>query len=156
MDTPILELLRGVRGELSSAGAGSTVSLARPRARLAWIASLMPPECSEQRRLLDMAGQVAAEIGLGQVGGSRDIYRLQSAVGAVSAVVDYFSNPRSDGATRMIDGARRDLEEAAQRAREMAVTGAPRAVDRSVPRSGVPVLSQFPGTPTHRDNGRER
>ena len=97
-DTSILELLRGVRVDLAHAGAGDTVSLARPRARLAWIASLMPPECSEQRRLLDMAAQFAAEIGLDHSGSRRDMHRLQSAVGAVIAVEDYFLNSRSDEA----------------------------------------------------------
>lgn len=99
-DTSILELLRGVRADLAHASVGDIVSLARPRARLAWIASLMPPECSEQRRLLDMAAQFAAEIGLDHTGSSRDMHRLQSAVGAVSKVEAYFSNPRSDEATR--------------------------------------------------------
>lgn len=99
-DTSILELLRGVRAELAHASAGDIVSLARPRARLAWIASLMPSECSEQRRLLDMAAQCAAEIGMDHSGISRDMLRLQSAVGAVRAVEAYFSNSRAGEATR--------------------------------------------------------
>ena len=99
-DTSILELLRGVRADLAHASANDIVSLARPRARLAWIASLMPPDCSEQRRLLDMAAQWAAEIGMDHSGISRDMLRLQSAVGAVCAVEAYFLDPRSDEATQ--------------------------------------------------------
>ena len=109
LDTALLELLRGVHMDLARATDANTTSLARPRARLAWIASLIPPECAQQRRLLDTAAQVAAEIGLGHVGGIHDATRLQAAVAAVSAVVEYFENPRSEEGRRMMDEAGRQL-----------------------------------------------
>jgi hypothetical protein len=109
LDTSLLELLRGVRVDLACATDTNTTSLARPRARLAWIASLIPPECAQQRRLLDTAAQVAAEIGLGNVGGIHDDTRLRATVAAVSAVVEYFANPRSEDGSRMMEEAGRQL-----------------------------------------------
>ncbi|MDQ2668272.1 MAG: hypothetical protein M3Z05_20065 [Gemmatimonadota bacterium] len=109
LDNSLLELLRGVHVDLTRAVDASTTSLARPRARLAWIASLIPPECVQQRKLLDSAAQVAAEIGLGHVGGIHDATRLEATVAAVNAVVEYFANPRSEEGRRMMEDAVRQL-----------------------------------------------
>jgi hypothetical protein len=108
LDNSLLELLRGVRLDLARSNHPTSVTLARPRARLAWIASLVPPECAEQRRLLDSAAQVAAEIGLGS-SVVQDSVRLRAAVGAVSAVVEYFTDPSSEEGRRMMDEAGRQL-----------------------------------------------
>lgn len=109
LDTSLLELLRGVRVDLARTRDPSTASLARPRARLAWIASLIPPECAHQRHLLDMAAQVAAEIGLGDADTAQDTTRLRAAVAAVNAVVESLANPASHEGTRMMDDARQEL-----------------------------------------------
>lgn len=111
LDNSLLELLRGVRMDLAHAEGPSTISLARPRARLAWIASLIPAECTQQRLLLDSAAQVAAKIGLGHADIAQDAMRLQAAVGAVSAVVEYFADPSSEEGRRMMDEAGRQLAE---------------------------------------------
>ena len=129
LDTSIIELLRGVRVDLAYATGGTTVSLARPRARLAWIASLIPPECTEQRRLLDMSAQVVAEIGLGKIGGMHDISRLRAAVTAVTAVLEYFANPWSAESSRIMAEAAEELTSAAARAREVSATGSMRVAD---------------------------
>lgn len=109
LDTALLELLRAVSVDLARATEANTTSLARPRARLAWIASLIPPECAQQRRLLDTAAQVASEIGLGHVGGIHDATRFEATAAAVSAVVEYFANPRSEEGRRMMEEAARQL-----------------------------------------------
>jgi hypothetical protein len=103
IDSSVLESLRAARVELAHASGGDTVSLARPRARLTWIASIIPAECAEQRRLLEMAAQIASEVGLAQ-SPTRDGARLQSAVDAVTAVLNFFANPGASQTTR-IDGA---------------------------------------------------
>ena len=109
LDNSLLELLRGVRVDLARTTEANTISLARPRARLAWIASQIPPECAEQRRLLDTAAHVAAEIGLGHMGGIHDATRLAAAVAAVNAVIEYFADPRSEESRRMMEEAGRQL-----------------------------------------------
>ena len=98
-DTSIIGLLNGVRVELTSADAGNALSLARPRAMLAWIASLLPPESEEPRRVLDMVAQLGAEIGLGGERDPRDAARLNVAVQAVTAVTDFLANPQSSDGT---------------------------------------------------------
>ena len=109
LDTSIIGLLRGVRVELTCASVGDTLSLARPRARLAWIASLLPPECDDPRRVLDTIAQVGAEIGLGLHRSSRDTIRLKAAVQAVTSVMDHLANPRSSEARRSMEEAERTL-----------------------------------------------
>lgn len=98
-DKSILELLRGVRLELDCANDMDTVSLARPRAKLAWIASLLPEKRPAPRRLLDLAAEVASEIGLDQRELEPDHRRLMATSAAVSAVVEYLMDP-ADSSTQ--------------------------------------------------------
>ena len=98
-DKSILELLRGVRLELDGANDMDTVSLARPRAKLAWIASLLPEKRPAPRRLLDLAAEVASEIGLEQQEVEPDQRRLLATSAAVSAVVEYLMDP-ADSSTQ--------------------------------------------------------
>jgi hypothetical protein len=92
-DRSILELLHGVRLELDSANDVDTVGLARPRAKLAWIASLISEQRPAPRRLLDLAAEVASAIGLDASAGEPDHHRLVATRAAVSAVVEYLKNP---------------------------------------------------------------
>jgi hypothetical protein len=108
-DTSIIGMLQGVRVELTCANAGDALSLARPRARLAWIASLIPPECDEPRRVLEMVAQVGSEIGLGQERDPRDAARLNAVVQAVAAVTDYLENPRATDTIPAMEEAERSL-----------------------------------------------
>jgi hypothetical protein len=92
-DRSILDLLRGVRLELDSAGDVDTVSLARPRAKLAWIASLIPDQRPAPRQLLNLAAEVASVIGIDDSAVEPDQLRLVATRTAVSAVVEYLEDP---------------------------------------------------------------
>lgn len=96
----IPDLLRGVCAELEAASARDSVSLARPRAKLAWIASLVPASCA--RRLLDTASEVTSAIGLNDTQAEADIARLEAARRAVGVVVECLADhPARDLTPRM-------------------------------------------------------
>lgn len=155
MNASILGLLRGVRTELLGASAMDTATLARPRARLAWVASLMPAECSDERSMLDMAAQVAAGIGLGRVGAPRDTCRLQAVAEAITAVEEYISNPHPEEARHMMVEARGKLAAIAAGGRGNAVAGGMRADVRCSARSG-PLLTGVPSAASAlHDRGHE-
>ena len=108
-DRSILELLRGVRLELECANDMDTVSLARPRAKLAWIASLLPEKRPVPRRLLDLAAEVASEIGLEQRELEPDQRRLMATSAAVSAVVEYLMDPAATSTQGLLADAGQQL-----------------------------------------------
>ena len=87
LEESLCELLRGVCDDLDSANARDSATLARPRAKLAWIASLIPSG-NGARHLLDTASELASAIGLydGQAGA--DVIRLEAARSAVRLVID--------------------------------------------------------------------
>jgi hypothetical protein len=92
-DRSLTELLRGVRRELDSASGMDTVSLARPRAKLAWIASLLPDQRPAPRRLLDLAAEVVSAIGLDDRAIEPDHQSLVATRAAVTAVEEYLRDP---------------------------------------------------------------
>lgn len=96
------ELLRGVRAELDTATTADTVSLARPRAKLAWIASMLPAQRAEARRLLDLAAEVASAIGLVETEGDDDTRRLNATRGAVGAALEHLADPDDFGKELLI------------------------------------------------------
>lgn len=94
-DRSIQELLRGVCLELESARRIDSASLARSRAKLAWIASLLPDQCPAPKRLLDLAAEVASAIGLDERMAGPDRRRLHATSAAASAVLEYLRDPAS-------------------------------------------------------------
>jgi two-component system chemotaxis sensor kinase CheA len=96
------ELLRGVRAELDIATTTDTVSLARPRAKLAWIASMLSPQRAEARRLLDLAAEVASAIGLVETEVEEDTRRLNATRGAVGAALEHLADPDDFGKELLI------------------------------------------------------
>lgn len=78
-------MLRGVCADLDAATTCDTASLARPRAKLAWIASLVPD--GGARRLLDAASEVTSIIGLDEAQADADVVRLDAARNAVGLAV---------------------------------------------------------------------
>ena len=87
------DLLRGVRAELDAVTTSDTVTLARPRAKLAWIASTLPPQRAEARRLLDLAAEAASAIGITLESDDEDLRRLSAVRAAVSAAVEHLTEP---------------------------------------------------------------
>ena len=107
MDASIPELLRSVYQELQAASTRDSASLARPRAKLAWIASMVP--ASSARRLLDTASEVASAIGLYETQADADVARLDAARRAVGVVVECLADhpaedvmPRRNGAGQQL------------------------------------------------------
>lgn len=90
LEQSLCDLLRGVREELDAANTRDSATLARPRAKLAWIASLIPPG-NGARRLLDIASELASSIGIYPAQAGADVIRLEAARSAVSLVVDCLS-----------------------------------------------------------------
>jgi hypothetical protein len=91
------ELLRTVRAELDAATQVDTVSLARPRAKLAWIASLLSARNEDARSVLGFASEVASAIGLVEAEIDADRTRLNATRMAVSAVGEYLDDPDNAG-----------------------------------------------------------
>jgi|GEM_PF-4459099 len=108
-DQSILQLLRGVRVELDSVNDLDTVSLARPRAKLAWIASLLSDQRPAPRRLLDLAAEVVSVIGLEESAGDPDHSRLLATSAAVSAVVEYLEDPAATSTQGLVAEAGQQL-----------------------------------------------
>ena len=91
------DLLRGVRAELDAATPGDTATLARPRAKLAWIASMLPTQRGEARRLLDLAAEAASAIGT-TLEGEQEHQRCLNAVrAAVGAAIEHLAAPEDLG-----------------------------------------------------------
>jgi hypothetical protein len=105
IDDSIPELLRGVCDDLDAASTHDAVSLARPRAKLAWIASLVP--ASRERRLLDAAAEVASSIGLYEAQADADVTRLDATRQAVELVVRCLGRENTPDA--QLDSAGRQL-----------------------------------------------
>lgn len=95
MDQSIPILLRGICHELEAATADDTVSLARPRAKLAWIASLVP--ASGARRLLDAAVEATSAIGLYEAQAGADVARLDAARSAVGLAAECIQQGATTG-----------------------------------------------------------
>lgn len=91
------DLLRGVRAELDAATTSDTVTLARPRAKLAWIASTLPPQRADARRLLDLAAEAASAIGITLESDEEDLRRLNAVRAAVCAAVEHLTDPDDFG-----------------------------------------------------------
>ncbi len=108
MDQSITSLLRGICSDLDAAATScDTVSLARPRAKLAWIASLVP--ASGARRLLDTASEVASSIGLDEAQADADAVRLDAARNAVGLAVRCLTHRSTTGDDRLIERAGQQL-----------------------------------------------
>ncbi|MEP6619839.1 MAG: chemotaxis protein CheW [bacterium] len=96
-DQSLPELLRGVRAELDAASTRDTVTLARPRAKLAWIASTLPQQRAEARRLLDLAAEAASAIGITLESEDEDQRRLAAVRAAVCAAIEHLTEPEDFG-----------------------------------------------------------
>lgn len=107
IDDSIPELLRGVCDDLDAATTHDAISLARPRAKLAWIASLVP--ASRERRLLDAASEVASSIGLYEAQADADVTRLDATRQAVELVVRCLGSENTPDAQPLLDSAGRQL-----------------------------------------------
>lgn len=107
LDNSIPDLLRGVCDDLEAASTHDAVSLARPRAKLAWIASLVP--ASSERRLLDTAAEVASAIGLYEAQADEDITRLDATRQAVGLVVQCLGKGDTPDAQPLMDCAGEQL-----------------------------------------------
>lgn len=105
----IPELLRAVGAELDATTTVSTTSLARARAKLAWIASLVPDQRSEARHLLDFAAEVASEIGLVEAEAEFDIQRFRATRRAVGAAEQFLADPDGVSNRRKLSEMRRTL-----------------------------------------------
>jgi two-component system chemotaxis sensor kinase CheA len=123
------DLLRGVRADLEVAWTQDSATLARPRAKLAWIASTLPAQRAEARRLLDLAAEAASAIGISLASNDDDLRVLAAVRAAVVAAAEHLSEPDDLGRELLLIQAGQQLLHALGRDPGEWLRGASAAID---------------------------